>query len=209
MRGLKLIMLLVVLGGIVSPIAHAERFYFYKEAGKQLERDTRIDGYDFPAIREQLSDVYLALDFPKRRSNEKDELDLSLSFAVRSDATYYFFVEELAVRNEQQIYFLHQRDDLTKFSPLALKNMGEERVKRKFQNESLDGHVKSKYEVAVKSKPSLMQTFVFKASPLPKRISLDYKFRIRKEGGPTEFFEGTIPLERTSYNVGWWEKFRS
>ena len=178
--------------------ADTDTFYFYKEAGKKLERGARFGGYNLIEVKRKFPDLDVDSLLPKKRSNEKNELDLDITVSVHSDATYSFFIENLSVRNEQNIY--HLRAPTRNITP------ANPRYRELTANESVQGHIKSKYEVQIGRKISYMDSFLFDVSPLPKRLFLDYKFRIRKEGGPEEVFEGAIPLELTSYTISLWEK---
>ena len=200
-----------------SSNAMAEKFYFYKEAGKNLKRGARFDIHEFLNIQQRFPDLKINVLLPEMWSfiqlqdsdyYKREQLHLSFTIVPHSEDVYYFSVDRLAMRDEKsRLYPLNlPGPDVTKLTELAKQNLGPIRVKRLFQNASVEGVIKSKYEVEVTKQDSYMPSFIFEADPFPGRLYLDYKFRIRKEGGPEEVFEGTIPMELSSYNVGWWEK---
>lgn len=195
---------------VVIPMAWAEKYYFYKPAGKELPRGQRYDSVRVYGVPKEVADGFLiSFLLPRKYSNEKDEINLSFSCGVEpsDQSKYWFFIEDLAVRDdEEKIYSLHYDKGYEEMTPQA--KAGVKNYKRKVAVETVNGRIRTKYEVDVYKDETYDKQLTFEASSLPKHLSLDYKFRIRKEGGPAEVFEGTIPMELASYNVGWWEKAR-
>lgn len=185
-----------------SPMAHADRIYFYKQADKTLKKDARFDTHWFQDVREKFPGVSMRYNLPVRRSNKSDEISTGISFVLQSDETHYFSIDEFAIRSDEKIYSLRTTDvrNITPDFP---------RYDQITAYESVGGKVRTKYEIKVDKRDAILNAlfpgFYFDVSPLPKRLYLDYKFKIQKEGGPAEVFEGTIPMELTSYSIGLWE----
>lgn len=222
----KIFWLALALGLMISiPSAMAEKFYFYKESGKKLERGARFDSVDIESIRKRFPDFHFYFTLPKMwsylqlRGNEtgyykKNGLHFSLTAVPHSETSYFISIEYLGVRDEGKSYplkFDGPKNPVLPGTPeyQLLTPLGQKLEKKRGAFHSIEGKVVSRYELEVTKKDSLMPSFIFEASPFPKTLYLDYKFRIRKEGGPEEVFEGTIPMELASYNVSGWEKMWS
>ncbi|MBI4000011.1 MAG: hypothetical protein HY351_05280 [Candidatus Omnitrophica bacterium] len=190
---------------IFSPMAHADRFYFYKQADKTLKKDARFDTHWFEDVREKFPGVEMRYNLPRRRQNNTDEVASGISLVAQSNDMYYFSIEKTVIRGNEKVYPLYMYlNNITQVHPL---------YEQITAYESVDGRIRTKNEISVvggdRMQNSLYPEFYFRVAPLPQNLYLDYKFKIRKEGGSEEVFEGTIPMELTSYSIGLWEKIWS
>ncbi len=204
-RIIFLSILFLILLVTFSSQAMAEKYYFYKEVGKKLPRGQRYDSSVIEVATRRFPNVILNLDLPKKYSNSGNRVKLALVCAlspnVAVEEKYKVSIESFALRDSSKTYPLSPGYSTTNILP-------EDPLYRKLTAyEMIDGKIRTKYEIEVTADDSLMPSFVFEApESLPSHLFLDYKFRIRKEGGPEEIFKGTISMELASYNVGWWEK---
>jgi hypothetical protein len=204
-----------------TPMAHAEKFYFYKEEGKKLPKGQRYDSHYIPNIKNKLpGGLFVSFALPGEPRDTHNELTMSFSCVVdpRADdqSTYLFFIEDLGIRDgEGEIYPLQRSHipknlipvDSTEYKKLTLPTQRRQKVYG--AAESVQGKIQSKYELDVYQGESYNEQLTFNASELPKHLFIDYTFRIRKDGEETpHILKGTIPLERASYHVSFWEKIR-
>ncbi len=215
MRKPLLFSLITVTLILMTSMAAAEKFYFYKEVGKELPRGQRYDSHYIPKIKDKLpGGLFVSFSLPGEPRNTHNEFTMSFSCAVdpksNDPSTYLFFIEDLAIWDGEGMVYLLRIDP----NPDALTDAGAaklppHRVKVIRQNRTIDGRIKSQYPVEVAMANETVDVkLIFNASALPKHLFIDYRFRIHKEGGPAEILEGTIPMELVSYNVSWWEKTR-
>jgi hypothetical protein len=199
-----------------TPMAHAEKFYFYKEEGKKLPKGQRYDSHYIPNIKNKLpGGLFVSFALPGEPRDTHNELTMSFSCVVdpRADdqSTYHFFIEELVTRDgEGKVYPLKIDPNPEALTDAGAAKLPPHRVSVIRQNKAVDGRIKSQYPVEVaKGDKTVDIKLIFNASELPKHLFIDYKFRIRKDGEETpHILKGTIPLERASYHVSFWEKIR-
>jgi hypothetical protein len=181
-----------------TPMAHAEKFYFYKEEGKTLPR-----GQEYDSVRIIVSERGLPggfqfrFDLPKQywRGN-KEEIDLSFGAGVNQTvddpSTYLFFIEDLGIRDgEGKVYLLGPTSapknvialDSAEYKKLSPQVQRREKMLGAVQ--SISGRIRSNYEVDVYKGESFNKQLKFNASDLPKHLFIDYTFRIRKDGEET------------------------
>lgn len=184
-----------------SQMGLAETFYFYKRADVKIPKKQRFDTFFDSRAKDIFPNLILQLDIPSTRrkfSNERDKLHFTVFCAVHPESNdlshYWFSIESLSIRDEEKYYDLKpdlSLDESVSVDGMKIRSSKEQEVFR-------SSTVRNSYGVAL----------VFHANPLPKRLFMDYKFKARKEGEAPHVFEGTLPLELASYNVGWWEKTR-
>ncbi|GEM_PF-3755332 len=196
-RALVMMVATILLFGF-SQMGLAETFYFYKRSDVKLPKNQRFDFFPISGAKDAFPNLVFHLNIPKKYSNEKDVVELGISCAVHPESNdlshYWFFIESLSIRDENKHYDLKvdsgPRESIL-YDGIKVKSTKEQEVFR-------SSTVMNSYAVAL----------IFHANPLPKRLFMDYKFKVRKEGEAPQVFEGTLPLELASYNVGWWEKTR-
>jgi len=203
MRIIVFILSFLLIGGAFNTMAHADRYYFYKEEGKQLKKDARFDTYWFEDVRKKFPGIEMRFNLPRRRNNSSTKIATGITLLAKSDSKYFFVIQRLSVRNDKKRLPLYMHlEGMTPSQPF---------YERITAYESIDGIIQTKKAIEVIGQQrilnSLYPEFYFNVATLPKHLYLDYKFTIRKEDSPEKTFEGTIPLELTHYDESLWEVF--
>lgn len=200
-----------------TPMAMAEKFYFYKEAGKQLPKGQDYDSSRILGAEKGIPGGFqIHFSLPKQYwRGKRNEVDLSFHAGVKQatddSSTYLFSVEDLAIRGEDgKPYPLRVDPDPNALTEAGAAKLPPYRVKVIRQNQAMDGRIKSQYPIEVaKGDKSADTHLIFNISNFPKQLYLDYRFRVRKaEEEKPHMIEGTISLERAAYNVSLWKKIR-